>query len=182
MGSKTREVGGGPAVGLGEDWVRLLRSGLFGSFGGQPTAGDRFNQANPVGSTMGIAGFLDDLLSGGGGRLGGALATNIENQNTRNIADLRSRFGAAGGQSFGTPAAYAESLYRAEAAPRAATAIGGLQLQALLPLLGLMGQTAGLGIPQRSVTIEPGLLAQLLPGLAGAATGAGNLMQGIATL
>lgn len=183
-GTKTKDVGGGPAIGLGEDITSLLSGSLFGNFGGQPTAGQRFAGANPVG---GVAGFLKDLLSGGAGQLGGALGDLINRENVRNIGDLRGRFGAGGGQAFGTPAAFAESQYRAEAAPRAATAIGGLQLQTILPLLQLSGALGSRGISQRQTIAMPSGLSSFLSTLApiaGAVAGGpagaaiGNLFSG----
>lgn len=178
-GTKTREVGGGPAVGLANDLVSLLQGSLFGNFGGQPTAGQRFNQANPVGSTGGIANILQNILGEGAGTLGGSLSEMISRESNRNIADLRARFGAGGGAAFGTPAAFAESMFRAEAAPRTALGIGNLQLQALLPLLQLSGGLAGRGITQRQTVSEPsgfssflGTLAPILGAVAGGPIGA----------
>ena len=141
---KTKEVGGGPAIGLAEDFIKLLS----GTFGGQPSPGDRFSTANPVGSTGGIAEILSNILSPGAGNIGGAYSEMISRENDRNVAAIRSRFGASGGTSFGTPAAYAESQYRAEAAPRTALGIGQLQLQTLLPILQLAAGLSSRGIPQ----------------------------------
>ena len=71
--------------------------------------------------------------------VGNPLATNVdseyaqavrqllENKASRDIADLRARFGASGGVSRGTPAAFAESMYRAEALPQIAAAMGDLR-------------------------------------------------------
>ncbi len=171
-GSKFQEVGGGPATGLSEDFVRLLRGSLFGNFGGQPTAGQRFNAANPVGSTTGIARILQNILGEGAGTLGGSLAEMIRRESTRNIADLRARFGAGGGAAFGTPAAYAESLYRAEAAPRTATAVGQLQLSTLLPLLQLSGALSERGIAPRQIVARPSAFSSILSTLAPAVSAA----------
>lgn len=161
-----REVGGGPAVGLSEDFIRLLQGSLFGNFGGQPTAGQRFNAASPVGSTEGIARILQNILGEGAGTLGGSLAEMIRRENQRNVADLRARFGAAGGMSLGTPAAFAESLYRAEAAPRTALGVGQLQLSTLLPLLQLSGALSERGIAPRQTVATPSPFASFLGTLA----------------
>src|SRR5882762_10081940 len=134
-GNKFNDVGGGPATGLANDFVSLLRGSLFGNFGGQPTAGQRFDAANPVASTQGISGFLQSILGEGAGNLGGSLRDLIGQQQTRDVGDIRSRFGAGGGQALGTPAGYAESRYRAEAAPQAAVATGNLQLGTITQLL-----------------------------------------------
>ena len=162
-GTKTKDVGGGPAIGLGQDITSLLSGSLFGNFGGQPTAGQRFAGANPTG---GVQAFLMDILGQGAGKIGGALGEMIARENTRNIGDLRGRFGAGGGQAFGTPAAFAESQYRAEAAPRAATAIGGLQLQTILPLLQLSGALGSRGISQRQTIAMPSGFSSFLSTLA----------------
>jgi hypothetical protein len=161
MGTKTREVGGGPAVGLADEFVKLLQGGLTtGSFGGI-TSGQQANAANPVGSTMGIAGVLNDILMGGAGNLGGSLGEMINKDTERQAGNIRSRFTAGGGTSFGTPAAFSESLFRAEAAPRAATAVGNLQLQTLMPLLQMISGISGKGISQRETIAEPSTGAQI---------------------
>ncbi len=154
MGPQYSEVGGGAATGLSNDLIELLRSGLGGRF--TPRGGFA------VGDTMGIAGILNDIIAGGAGHLGGSLADLIHRDTERSSADLRARFGASGGQAFGTPAAYAESLFRSEAAPRAALGIGNLQLQALLPLLQLTGGLAERGIAPRQTVATPSPFASFL--------------------
>ena len=181
MNPKTREVGGGPATGLAGDLVKAFRELLAGNFGGQPSAGQRFDQANPVGSTdNAFFGAITDILSPGGGRAGAGLTETINRQSARDIGALRARFGASGGQAFGTPAAFAESLFRDEAAPRAATAVSQAQLSALLPILELMAQLSGRGLSQRATTIEPPSFLTFAEGAGGLATGAGDLLKGLA--
>lgn len=187
MGMKTHEVGGGPATGLANDFTKFLESGLTGSFGGAG-ASSQTAASNPFGSTMGFAGVLNDIMSGGAGNLGGSLAKLISTQQGNDIAGLRSRFGAGGGTAFGTPAAYAESTYRAQAAPQIATAIGQLQMQTLGQLLPIYANLAGKGIAQRETVAQPNPWVQaaqlFLPiagqafGAAGEAGGFGNLFGG----
>src|SRR5882672_7584782 len=121
MAPKIGTAGGGSATGLGNDfadWLdKSLNTGTFGSGAGK---------GNPTSDTMGFTGVLNDILSQGGGKFGGALGELIKMNQQQDIGNIRSRFGASGGMSLGTPAAYAESVYRAHAAPEAATAIGGL--------------------------------------------------------
>lgn len=172
MQSKTREVGGGPAVGLANDFVSLLQSILGGNAqvgGGGTSPMARVDQSNPMGRTAGIAGVLNDIIAGGAGNFGGSLAKLISQQQTRDVGDLRARFGASGGAAFGTPAASAEALYRASAAPQAATAIGGLQLQTLLPLLQLAAGLSEKGISQRGTIVQPSDFTSILSSLAPAA-------------
>lgn len=162
MGTQTKEVGGGPSVGLANDFVKFLQSGLnSGTFGGLTGATGAMN-ANPYGSTTGIAGVLNDILAGGAGKVGGSIQQMITQQGERDANALRARFGASGGTAFGTPAAYAESLLRSETAPKLTQAIGGLQLSALQPLLGLMAGLAGKGISQRETVQQPSGLANAL--------------------
>lgn len=161
MGSQLKEVGGGPATGLANDFVKFLQNGLnSGTFGGL-TAATGTMGANPAGSTVGIAGVLNDILSGGAGQLGGSLQEMISKQGNRDADALRARFGASGGTAFGTPAAYAESLLRSETAPKLATAVGGLQLQALQPLLGIIAGLSQKGISQRETVQQPSTLGSI---------------------
>jgi len=150
MSAKTKEVGGGPATGLADQFVSWLSQGLnTGMFGpGAPAGGDAF------GATRGVGSYLTDVLSGGAGTLGGNLATMIGKETDRNAAALRARFGVGGGSAFGTPAAYAESLFRSESAPKLATAVGGLQQNALRMLLPLFANIAQKGITQRQTVTE----------------------------
>lgn len=159
MGTQTKEVGGGPATGLANDFVKFLQSGLnSGTFGGL-TAGTGAMNADPFRSSQGIAGVLNDILSGGAGQLGGSLQEMISKQGERDVNAVRSRFGVGGGTAFGTPAAYAESMVRSETAPKLTQAIGGLQLQALGPLLGIMAGLSQRGISQRETVQQPSGLA-----------------------
>jgi hypothetical protein len=157
MTTKYKEVGGGGATGLSEDLISLLSSGLGGRF--QPRG------SAAMGDTMGIAGILNDILAGGAGKLGGSLGEMIHRDTETQSANLRARFGASGGQAFGTPAAYAESLFRSEAAPRAALGIGGLQLQTLLPLLQMTGMLSERGIAPRQTVAEPNPVVSALSSL-----------------
>lgn len=155
MGTKYKEVGGGPATGLANDFVKFLQGGLnTGSFGGV-SATQQAQNANPMGSTYGIAGVLNDILSGGGGRIGGSLQDLISRDTERQAGALRSRFGLGGGTAFGTPAAYAESNLRSQQAPQLTQAIGGLQLQALGQILPLLAGFASKGISQRETVASP---------------------------
>lgn len=196
-------AGGGPATGLADSFVQILQNGLTGNFGPNSSTGpspdrggglfagfnfpglsgqgdgQQFNRANPVASTTGIAGTLNDILSGGAGKLGGALGKLIQTQQTNDIAALRSRFGAGGGMSLGTPAAYAESTYRANAAPQIATQTGALQLQTLLPILQMITSLSGKGIPQAETFAGPSDFTQFANLLAGGAQGAGAILKGL---
>ena len=125
MAMKYKQVGGEPS-GVGKDYSDLLQSLLTGSFGAAGATSQAAN-ANPVASTGGISDVLRDILSGGAGKIGGAMATQIGQQQTRDVDALRARFGAGGGAAFGTPASSAEAIYRANVAPQITTAIGGLQ-------------------------------------------------------
>ena len=154
MSGGTKAVGGGPAVGLADTWVSGLEQ-LFNS-GGIGTAG----MPNAAGSTADIMSVLTDILSGGKGNAGSAISQLISQQQTRDVNALRARFSTGGGTAFGTPAMYAESQYRAQAAPAITNAITGLQLQAIIPLLGMINQTANKGISQRQVVQTPSPFAQ----------------------
>jgi hypothetical protein len=162
MGTQTKEVGGGAATGLADDFIKFLQQGLSsGTFGGS-TAVNGAMQANPYGSTHGIAGVLNDLLSGGAGQIGGSMNQMIQQQSTRDVDALRARFGAGGGQAFGTPAAYGEALLRSETAPKMTQAIGNLQFQALQPLFQAMLGLSGKGISQRETIQQPSEIANAL--------------------
>lgn len=162
MGYQQKETGGGAAVGLGNDFVQFLANGLnTGSFGTGNGMG-AMSGANPFASTQGIGNILNDILSGGAGQIGGSINQMIQRDTERGAADIRARFGAGGGASFGTPAAFAEGNYRAEAAPRAGMAIGQLQLQALMPLLQLISGFASKGISQREAYLQPNALTSAI--------------------
>lgn len=151
MSAQTKEVGGGPASGLADSFVKWLSQGMnTGTFGaGSPAGGDA------VGATQGISGYLNDVLSGGAGKLGGAMGTMIGKETDRGVAAIRARFGVGGGTAFGTPAANAEALFRSEEAPKLATAVGGLQQNALAMLLPIFAQMAGKGIAQKELVTQP---------------------------
>jgi hypothetical protein len=129
-------------------------------------------------SSKGISSILNDILSGGAGNLGGALQKILATQQAGDVGNLRSRY-SMGGTGAGTPAAYAESLYRANAAPQASMQIGQLQLQTLLPLLQAMMGLSEKGIPQASTLVEPSMFSQITSGLAGLASGAGSALMGL---
>jgi len=156
MGMKTKEVGGGAATGLSDNFIGMLQSLMNG--GGVGTAGS----PNAVGSTGNIMSVLSDILAGANGKAGGAISQMISKQQERDVNGLRSRFGAGGGTAFGTPAAFAESQYRAEAAPQITTAITGLQLQAMAPLLQAMFGLSQKGIAQRQLIQQKSGFGQAL--------------------
>lgn len=176
LNTQHKEVGGGAATPLAEDFVNMLQQAITGSgsFGGV-TAGQRANGADPVGSTGGVMGILANLLSGGAGEIGGSMSEMITKQADRDVNALRERFSVGGGASFGTPAAYAESLLRSETAPKLTQAVGGLQMQALSQLLPIIAGISGRGISQRENIASPGAgasaIATLAP-IAGTAIGA----------
>lgn len=162
MGMKTKEVGGGPATGLADNYVSMLQQ-LMNS-GGMGTAG-----SPQVGSGGDIMSVLADILGAGGGKAGGAINQLLSKQQERDVNNIRARFGMSGGTAFGTPAAHAESLYRAEAAPHIAQAITGMQLQAIMPLLQQIGGLSQMGIPQRQVIQQKTGLGQALDVVGGLA-------------
>lgn len=162
MGTQTKEVGGGPAVGLANDFVNFLQQGLkTGTFGGAGAAGS-YMGANPINSTQGIAGVLNDILSGGAGQIGGSMNQMIQQQANRDADVLRARFGQSGGTAFGTGAQFAESMLRSETAPKMVGAIGNLQMQALEPLMRMMYGMSEKGISQRETVQTPSPLAQAM--------------------
>lgn len=166
---KPQTIGGGPASGLGKDFVDFLDSGLKGHFG---APGQAFDGANPVGSTTGIAGILNEILSGGAGQFGGHLQDMISRQSDRDIGDLRARFGMSG-TGLGTPGASAESIYRADSQAKTPLAIGEFQLKALEPILQSIYGISQKGIPQAETILKPSnwlsgisAISSLLPGAA----------------
>jgi hypothetical protein len=70
-----------------------------------------------------------------------AVQKNLTDQMDLNRKDLRARFGASGGTSRGTPAAFAESQFDAQALPQLAQALGEVRQQEFGNLL----QQRGLG-------------------------------------
>jgi hypothetical protein len=156
MGLDTKTVGGGSATGLANDFVKFLQQGLnTGTFG----TGDANSMDHGIGSV------LNNLFSNGAGTLGGAAADQITKETDRNAAALRSRFGASGGTAFGTGAQFAESLLRSESAPKIATAVGGLQLSALSPILQSIFGLSQKGIPQAENLTTPSAFSQIAQGL-----------------
>jgi len=150
MGMKERTVGGGSATGLADDFTAWLQGALnTGSFGGQQPAG-----SGAIGSTLGISGVLNNLLSPGGGAMGNSLMEMISKDTERQASALRARYGQQG-LGYGTPAAYSEALLRSEQAPKLTQAIGGLQLQALFPIIQAIAGISQLGIPQRQTVMQP---------------------------
>lgn len=172
MGASYSEKGGGPAVGLGQNWVNWLSQGLnTGSFGGGSPMG-----GGAMGVTAGgMGGILNDIFSGGAGKLGGAMNEMITRSTNDQAAALRARFGAGGGTAFGTGAQYGEAQLRSQLAPQLTSAIGQLQLGALMPILQMISQTAGKGITQREGMMQPSALSQ---GLGLALPAAGTFLGG----
>ena len=164
LGPETKTVGGGGAAGgLSNNLISVLQKLLNG--GGLGTGGS----PSAPGTTQDIYGVLSDILKGANGNAGSAISKLLSTQQTRDINGLRSQFGVSGGMGFGTPAAYAESNYRAGAAPQITSAITGLQLQAISQLLPGMFGLAGRAIPQAEIVQTPGALDQILKGVGGAA-------------
>lgn len=156
MGMKIKEVGGGSATGLADNFIGMLQSLMNG--GGIGTAGS----PNAAGSTGNIMSVLSDILAGGGGKAGSAISQLISKQQERDVNALRSRFGVGGGTAFGTPASNAEVQYRAEAAPQITNAITGLQLQALSPLIQSIYGLSQKGIAQRQLIQQKSGFGQAL--------------------
>ena len=195
-GVESGELGGQPSG----DFAKVFTEFLQQLITGQPSQGtpDKVSTgprggtipgtpaADPIDKTEGIMSTLQDLI--GGGDITGqaeSLQQIIQSDIERGSANLRERFTASGGgSSAGTPAAVAESLFRAEAVPRGALAVGQLESQnrdqmirALLPILGLAGQFTGLGTPQASTFAfrTPSVAMQV----ADLARGGGSLAAGV---
>lgn len=113
--------------------------------------------------------------------VGGSLQQIIKQQQLGDIANLRARY-SMGGTGAGTPGAYAESMYRSQAAPQAAMQIGNLQLQAMQPLLQSMFGLTQRGTPQATSMVSASPFMQVMNMLPGLGMGAGGLMRGIASL
>lgn len=132
-----------------------------------------------VDQTQGIAEALNSIIQGPDVTgTQSAVQEIIQSQSKRDVADIRERF-TAGGGSQGTPSAVAEGLFRSELAPKLAAATGQLdlaasqqQIQALIPILQVLSQFSGRGIPQAApfVQVKEGL-GSTLGGLAGGAAG-----------
>lgn len=179
MAMKYKEVGGGPATGLANDFVSFLQNGLqTGSFG-SAGATSQAAGANPIGSTNGIGGILNDLLAGGAGVIGGNMASMISKQSDRDVNALRARSGLGGASAFGTPASYAEAQLRSDTAPKLVNAIGGLQQGVLSQLLPLFANLSSKGIAQREGTYQENPWATAAQiGLTGAGTALGFMAGG----
>ena len=109
-----------------------------------------------------------------------AALQQINNQTTQGLANLKAQFTAGGGGAFGTPAAYAESNYLAQAAPQIATALGNLNAQQQ----GLNLQNAALNQQGQQNANQLGLtqaqtLASLLGQQQGLQTNAGLQSRGL---
>jgi hypothetical protein len=171
MGAKTKTVGGTKqGMNLSNDFLGMLGQLLNGGQTGRPAG------ANAVANTQGVAGVLSDILAGGGGKVGGSLATLLAQSQERNVNNLRARFGASGGTAFGTPAAYAESNYRAQEAPEIATQVGQLQLNALAPLLQSYLNVFDKNTPQAQTIQQKSTLGQIAGTLGQLAPIAGTIL------
>lgn len=167
MGPQIKDVGGGAATGLANDYISQLQKMLNG--GGLGTAGSPVAGGAGGGGIMSV---LNDILGAGAGKVGGSISDILSKQQERDVSGIRARFGASGGGGYGTPGAFAESMYRSEAAPQITQAIGGLQLQAIMPLLSAITGLSGKGISQRETVQTPGAfsdITKMLGSVAGAA-------------
>lgn len=159
MGVDTKEVGGGSAKPVADDFGKMLLQGLQSGFGAVPGSS---------GANGGLGGYLQMLLSGQGAQ--GAI-TQAEIAKNKAIGDLHERY-SMGGTGFGTPAASAEASYRAQVDPQIANIHSQNVMQALSQILPFYGQAFGLGTPQAQMVQTPSFGANLLGGvtsLAGAA-------------
>lgn len=159
MGTRYNEVGGGPAVGVANDWGRFLQSILY------PTGGP-----GGVAGGGGVSGILSDLLAPSAGQTGGLLQTQIQRELDRQSRELRSRFSSIGG-GYGSGAAQAERQFRAQTATDVPLSVANLQLQAIAPLLGYVSQFAQRGTSQRGVVAEQNPFIQGLSAIAPAIGG-----------
>lgn len=154
MSYKERTVGGGPTKQLGQDWTNFLSNFInTGSFGGA-TASQQFSGADPGGSAANVFSLLNSIISNPGADR--SVQDLISRDVERGRQNLREGFG--GGTGLGTPAAFAQALYESEQAPRTAIALDEMarnRLASILPIFGMAGQTASLGIPQAQTTLEP---------------------------
>jgi hypothetical protein len=168
MSARYKEYGGGAATGLSDNLIAFLSQGLnTGTFGaGSPAGG------GAMGQTVGIAGVLNDILSGGAGNLGGSMSQLIKNDTADQVNSLRARYGSSGGTAYGTGAQYAEGVLRSKQAPALTAAVGNLQLSAVQNLLGLLGQISQKGIAQRQGVMEQN------PLMTGLSIGANVIKQG----
>lgn len=188
MGGPTKEVvatGGGPAKPLASDLTRALQALIAGEGTPEGSLFGRLTQRDPFGITQNIIQGIEGLDAPAS--MGQALQQIIQRDVDRQVADLRARFGAAGGTSLGTPGAVGEALFRSEAAPRFTTALGqlglqqrGLELQGLLPLLQIAAQLGGFGIPQarEDVLVGPSKFSQVTGGIGDILSGIGEIVPG----
>lgn len=183
--TKAVEHGGGAAAGLSGDFINFLDSFIKGTPGGaQANPMAQTAEANPLGNTNDISSNIRSLLGGNTnfGDMGASLTSLIQKQQGEDVANLRERYTASGaGSSVGSPAAGAEALYRSQAAPQAAMAMGNLSLQTLMPLLQMISGTANKGISQKTsdLVVSPDVMTQLAQGLSGLAQGGGAFLQGM---
>lgn len=160
--------------GIGRGLLEQLNTGVTELESQQQNIG-----GGAVDQTQGIAEALNSIIQGPDVTgTQSAVQQIIQSQSERDVADLRERF-TAGGGSQGTPSAVAEGLFRSETAPKLAAATGQLdlaasqqQIQALIPILQVLSQFSGRGIPQATpfVQVKEGL-GSTLGGLAGGAAG-----------
>lgn len=137
-----------------------------------------------VDQTQGLAQALNAIVQGPDVTgTQSAVQQIIQQQSERDVADIRERF-TAGGGSRGTPSAVAEGLFRSELAPRLAAVTGQLdlaasqqQIQALIPILQVLSQFSGRGVPQASPFVE--VKEGPLQTIAGLGVGVGSAATGI---
>lgn len=180
MGNRYKEVGGGPAVGLADNWIKNLQSFMGGGStpGAQMTrAGNNQAQAGTAGALTntgngpgGIYNIIQDILSQGGGSLGGHLGSQIERGVNEGRADVASRFSSVGGGQ-GSSTAQAIARYNAEQADAVPLGVANLQMSTIQPLLQMIQQMAGRGVTQREGVMEQNPWLQGITALAGAVPG-----------
>lgn len=181
MGASTKTVGGSGQQGqdLSSDFLKTLQQLLGGQSGGigpgNPAGGNAF------GSTAGAAGVLQDILGQGAGNIGGALQQLLQRTQDRDVNKIKEGFRASGGAQFGTPGAYAEGMYRGEAAPNITKAIGDLQLGAANNIMQLLGGVYRNETPQAQLQNDPGLFSQILQGVGSLAPLANLAVPGLGT-
>lgn len=171
MGAKYKEVGGGPAVGVADDWANFLKSAMGG--GGTPsTAMNSAANGLSGGSTM--QKIIADILGSGAGVPGAALASSITRDTNTQRANLRDQFGG----SFGSGAQQATAMFNSSVADKIPIDIANLQMGVMGPLMGLISQFAQKGTSQRSVVAEENPFLATLKGLTGAAQGVAGIVGG----
>lgn len=156
MGYNERTVGGGPARGLAKDFTGFLQDFITtGSFGGG-TAGQQAGVANPMSDAANVFGLLNSIINNP--QADQAVQDQISKTQDRNVNQIRARFGTSGGSAFGSPAAFAENQYRAEATPQVAMAMDQMaqnRLASLMPFFTQAMGISGMGIPQTQTTMQP---------------------------